>query len=106
MSNFLSLHHASFNVFIFPLLCNLCKSLSFFLEITYTNIQKSFFYLFKVNSVGHVFVHSLLGEAVHGQAFSEVPVWTPGCFAKFSWLHSILLIATDLWKLGNRDYAT
>lgn len=57
-------------------------------------------------SVGHMFAGSSLGEAVHRQAFSEVPVWTPGCYARFSWLHSVLLIAADLWKLGNRDCTT
>ncbi len=52
-----------------------------------------------------MFAGSWLGEAAaaHRQAFSEVQVWTPGCYARFSWLHTVLLIAADLWKLGNRD---
>lgn len=57
-------------------------------------------------SLGHVFAGSSVGEVVHRQAFSDVPVWTPGCYTRFSCLHSVLLIATDLCKLGNRDCTT
>lgn len=84
------------------------------LEATYTHVQNSlflkeviFFYSFMpVFLLAMCFAGSSLGEAVHRQAFSEVPVWTPGCYARFSWLHSVLLIAAGLWKLGNRDCTT
>lgn len=51
-------------------------------------------------------VDTLLFEAVHSQTFWEVPLWTPGCHTRFSWLHSALLIATGLWKLGNKNCIT
>lgn len=35
--------------------------------------------------------------------FSEVPVWTPVCNARFSQLHTVLVIAAGFWKLRNRD---
>lgn len=54
----------------------------------------------------YIFAGPMLFEAVHMQALPEVPLWTPGCYARFSWLHSVLLIATDFWKLGNKDCAT
>lgn len=63
---------------------------------------KPFIWLVYISiSVGHLFVGSMLFEAMHRQDFSEVLHWTRGCHARFCWLHSVLLIATDLWKLGN-----
>lgn len=52
------------------------------------------------------FAGSSLGKTLPMQAVSEVPVWTPGCYARFSRLHRVLLIAADLWKLGNRGCTT
>lgn len=64
--------------------------------------EKPFIWLVHISiSVGHLFVGSMLFEAMHRQDFSEVPHWIPGCHARFCWLHSVLLIAADLWKLGN-----
>lgn len=54
----------------------------------------------------YLFAGPLLFEAVHMEALPEVPLWTLGCYARFSCLHSVLLIATDFWKLGNKDCAT
>lgn len=64
--------------------------------------EKPFIWLVHISiSVGHLFVGCMLFEAMHWQDFSEVPHWIPGCHARFCWLHSVLLIAADLWKLGN-----
>lgn len=54
----------------------------------------------------YLFAGPLLFEAMHMEALPEVPLWTLGCYARFSWLPSVLLIATDFWKLGNKDCAT
>lgn len=67
--------------------------------------------VFKVNStsvflLATCFAGSSLGKTLPMQAVSEVPVWTPGCYARFSRLHRVLLIAAHLWKLGNRGCTT